>query len=195
MVAVAVMAVVVVLAAVGEALHGRGGSGGSLLWRSVRTDSRPGGLTGRAYCGSRQPVLLPWGLTTLLTIDPKLHAGGEEIPDNEKRHLIIVLDVSPSMRLKDAGPEGKQTGRHDRRDVLDSMFARVGVRQYLITVIATYNGAIPIVERSHDPEILRNAMNDLPMHYAFKRETPTCSPASRMPRKSPGRCPPAMRRC
>ena len=41
-----------------------------------------------------------WGLVTLLTIKPKSHAA-ETLPDNQRRHLLVVLDVSPSMRLKD----------------------------------------------------------------------------------------------
>ncbi|MBX3441432.1 MAG: VWA domain-containing protein [Planctomyces sp.] len=168
MVAVAAMAIVVVLAAAGEALHARRVSRVAGLAFGPR--GRPAGWA-RWSGGLRVAALggLAWGLTTLLFVDPKLHRGGDEIPDREKKHLIVVLDVSPSMRLADAGPEGKQSRMHRARDVLDSMFARVGIRQYLISVVATYNGAIPVVERSRDPEVLRNAMSDLPMHYAFPR--------------------------
>ena len=42
------------------------------------------------------------GLVTLLELPPKVHVA-ETIPDRERRHVLIVLDVSPSMRLKDAG--------------------------------------------------------------------------------------------
>ena len=44
------------------------------------------------------------------------------IPESELRHLLLVLDVSPSMRLEDAGPDGKQSrvqaGRRPARVVL-----------------------------------------------------------------------------
>lgn len=113
-------------------------------------------------------ALLTWGLMTLLTLEPKAHRG-EEGAESPRRHLILVLDVSPSMRLQDAGPESKQSRMHRARDVVESMTDRVGIRQYLITVIATYNGAIPVVEQSRDPEVLRNILNDLPMHYAFHK--------------------------
>jgi Ca-activated chloride channel family protein len=111
----------------------------------------------------------PMGPDDSLLLDAKAHRSAEEIPENEKKHLILVLDVSPSMRLKDAGPEHKQSRLQRARDVLDSMFGRVGIRQYLITVIATYNGAIPVVDKSRDPEVLRNILSDLPMHYAFPK--------------------------
>jgi Ca-activated chloride channel homolog len=112
---------------------------------------------------------LAWGLATLWQLPPRMHRGADEIPDHEKKHLLLVLDVSPSMRLVDAGPEGDQSRMARARDVLDSIVGRVGIRQYLVTVIAVYNGAIPVVEKSRDPEVLRNILNDLPMHYAFHK--------------------------
>lgn len=168
MVELLAMSVVVLVAAVAESLHAR----------SVRRVSRlafgPGGrpaIWARYAPAVRVASLgaLAWGLTTLYLLDAKSHRSADEIPENEKKHLILVLDVSPSMRLKDAGPERKQSRMHRARDVLDSLFGRVGIRQYLVSVVATYNGAIPIVEKSHDPEVLRNILSDLPMHYAFPK--------------------------
>ncbi len=64
---------------------------------------------------------LAWGLSTLLVIEPQVHAG-EEISEEEWRHLVLVYDVSPSMFLKDAGRSGDQT-RHERsRELIESMF-------------------------------------------------------------------------
>ena len=168
MVELLAMSVVVLAAAVAESLHAR----------SVRRVSRLAfGPDGRPARWARYaPAVrvaslgaLAWGLTTLYLLDAKSHRSADEIPENEKKHLILVLDVSPSMRLKDAGPERKQSRMHRARDVLDSLFGRVGIRQYLVSVVATYNGAIPIVEKSHDPEVLRNILSDLPMHYAFPK--------------------------
>jgi Ca-activated chloride channel family protein len=162
------MSVVILAAAAAESLHAR----------SVRRVARLAfGPQGRPAVWARYaPAIrvvslgaLAWGLTTLYLLDAKSHRSADEIPENEKKHLILVLDVSPSMRLKDAGPERKQSRMQRARDVLDSLFGRVGIRQYLISVVATYNGAIPVVERSHDPEVLRNILSDLPMHYAFPK--------------------------
>jgi Ca-activated chloride channel family protein len=163
-----VLSVVVILAAAAEALHAR------RVRHVARLAFGPGGRP--SVWARSAPVLrvvslgaLAWGLTTLWMLDAKAHRSADEIPDNEKKHVILVLDVSPSMRLKDAGPEHKQSRLQRARDVLDSLFGRVGIRQYLITVIATYNGAIPVVDRSRDPEVLRNILSDLPMHYAFPK--------------------------
>jgi len=112
--------------------------------------------------------LATWGLLTLIyDVDPKVHRA--ESPDqDEPRHLLLVLDVSPSMRLEDAGPEGKQSRLHRARDVLQSMFGRVALGNYKISVVATYNGAFPVVIDTTDSEVVRNVLGDLPMHYAFK---------------------------
>ncbi|MEZ6065124.1 MAG: VWA domain-containing protein [Planctomycetaceae bacterium] len=166
MVAILVLSGVVVVVAAAEALHARrtrkiaalafGPQAQPAVWARFEGAFRVLGA-----------ALLAWGLTTLLLLEPKTHKSAEDIPDAERRHLILVLDVSPSMRVVDAGLEGDQSRMARARDVLDSMFARVGIRQYLISVVATYSEAIPVVERSKDPEVLRNILNDLPMHYAF----------------------------
>jgi len=111
---------------------------------------------------------LTWGMITLWTLDPKVHRAADEIPESEMRHLLIVLDVSPSMRLADAGVDGKQSRRTRARDVIESLFSRVSIRNYLVTVIAVYNGAIPVVEKTRDPDVIHNILSDLPMEYAFR---------------------------
>lgn len=111
--------------------------------------------------------LIAWGLLTLLDLTPKVHhqGGGTQEAD---RHLLLVLDVSPSMRLEDAGPTGEQSRTHRARDLLTSMFERIDVGRYKISVIATYNGARPVVVDTKDHEVVHNVLTDLPMQFAFK---------------------------
>src|SRR5437660_706399 len=110
---------------------------------------------------------LAWGLTTLFLLPAKVHRAGV-IPEGEYRDLLLVLDVSPSMRLQDAGPDGKQSRRKRASDLLKSFFERVPMELYRTSVIAVYNGAKPVVVRTTDPEVVRNILEDLPMQYAFK---------------------------
>jgi len=110
---------------------------------------------------------LAWGLTALIYVEPQVHAG-EEIPDEEWRHLLLVYDVSPSMLLKDAGASGDQT-RHERaRELIESMFERVKIGQYKVSVIATYNGAKPVVTDTKDIEVVRHMLTEVDLQYAFK---------------------------
>src|SRR5262249_45563658 len=108
-----------------------------------------------------------WGLVTLYFLPPQAHRAGEVKP-HEIRRLVLVLDVSPSMKLVDAGPQQKQ--RRDQRaaDVLRSFFDRVQKDRYRTTVIATYSEAKPVVQDTTDLEVVRNILPDLPLAQAFK---------------------------
>src|SRR5207244_12297677 len=97
-----------------------------------------------------------------------LHDALPIFPESEYRDLVLVLDVSPSMRLQDSGPDGKQTRRKRAAELLKSFFERVPMELYRTSVVAVYNGAKPVVVRTTDPEVVRNILEDLPMEYAFK---------------------------
>lgn len=166
MVTLWVTAGVLLLAAIGELLHAR---------RSARVANLVHGPDGRPTLLARlAPPLrtlalggLAWGLVTLLYCDPKVHQS-EEIPDSEWRHLLLVYDVSPSMLLKDAGPNGNQTRHARSRELLESLFSRVPIGKFKITVIATYNGAKPVVEDTKDLELVRHLLSEVDMRFAFK---------------------------
>src|SRR5262249_62338349 len=118
---------------------------------------------------------LCWGLVTLLKLPPKVHVA-ETIPDNQRRHVLIVLDVSPSMRLKDAGPNADQSRMNRASVVMESFLQRIPVELYLLSVVACYNGAKPVVVDTKDLEVVRNIFGDLPMPYAFAAvKTDLCS--------------------
>jgi Ca-activated chloride channel family protein len=108
-----------------------------------------------------------WGLVTLFLLAPRVHKIGA-IQEGEYRDLLLVLDVSPSMRLEDAGPKKKQTRRQRASILLKSFFERVPMELYRTTVVAVYTDAKPVVIRTTDPEVVRNILEDLPMQYAFR---------------------------
>ncbi|MBB75165.1 MAG: hypothetical protein CMJ75_11710 [Planctomycetaceae bacterium] len=110
---------------------------------------------------------LVWGLVTLLQLPPRVHQLLERMPEADVKHLVLVLDVSPSMRLQDAGPDKQKSRRQRARDLMDSLFDRVALPEYKVSVIAVYNGAKPVVEDTRDIEVIRNILDDLPLEYAF----------------------------
>lgn len=109
---------------------------------------------------------LCWGLVTLVTLSPKIRKAAEVAPGDE-RHLLLVLDVSPSMRLQDAGPEGKQSRMKRAAALLTSFFERTTIESYKISVVAFFSDAKPVVVDTKDMEVVNNILGDLPMHYAF----------------------------
>jgi len=109
---------------------------------------------------------LAGGLILLMQLPAKVHESAS-VPENKKRHIVMVLDVSPSMTLEDAGPERKVSRRTRSRELMESFFQRVPMEQYLTSVIACYNGAKPVVVETKDLEVVRNILNDLPLNFAF----------------------------
>ncbi|HXG08632.1 MAG TPA: vWA domain-containing protein [Gemmataceae bacterium] len=157
---------VVVLAVAAEQLHARRCRRVAVLafgpgrkpapWARLAPLLRVGALAG-----------LCWGLTTLLLLPPKAHKTGV-IPEHEYRHLLLVLDVSPSMRLQDAGPTGKQSRAQRAADILKSFFERTPIDRYRISVVAVHTGAKPVAINTTDLDVIRNILTDLPLHFAFK---------------------------
>ncbi|QDV37510.1 vWA domain-containing protein [Tautonia plasticadhaerens] len=111
-------------------------------------------------------ALLSWGLATLMILPPKVRRA-EQVSDDERRHLMIVYDVSPSMRLVDAGPDRGQSRRQRAADVIGSIFKRAPMDQFLVSVVACYTGSKPVVEDTIDMDVVRNIFDELPMDHAF----------------------------
>jgi Ca-activated chloride channel family protein len=102
-----------------------------------------------------------------LFVPPKIHKS-DEIPPEEWRHLLLVHDVSPSMLLKDAGPNADMSRAARAKELVDSLFERVPIGKFRVSVIATYNGAKPVVEDTTDLEVVRHILTEVDMRYAFK---------------------------
>lgn len=114
-------------------------------------------------------VLLSWGFVALLKIDPKIHRTTITQIDPEKiQHLILILDVSPSMRIQDGGLDKSQSRLNRASEVVKSIFSRVSQDYLHLSIVATYNGALPVVVDTRDLELIDNMLNQLPMHHAFK---------------------------
>ncbi|MBL8897681.1 MAG: VWA domain-containing protein [Planctomycetes bacterium] len=110
---------------------------------------------------------LAWGVLTLLRVKPE--ESGPKSPEKQpiRHHLIVALDVSPSMDLKDAGPEGGQTRMERCAKVLGSILDRLELETTRVSVIAFYTGWKPVVVDTFDPEVIRNILEDLPLTHAF----------------------------
>ena len=112
---------------------------------------------------------LAWSLSILLLLPPKAHRANtdEEIEEGDRQHIVLVLDVSPSMRLQDAGEDQALSRTQRASSVIQSLLKRVSDQRLHISIVATYNGAKPVVEQSRDREVLLNVLNGLPMDQVF----------------------------
>ncbi|MGY8644224.1 MAG: vWA domain-containing protein [Verrucomicrobiales bacterium] len=109
-----------------------------------------------------------WGLTTMLL----LNLNGADDPnagdrnDAEATRLIFVGDLSPSMFLPDAGPDGTITRHARMQEVVDAILSRVS-GNLRFGVIGFYTESLPVVMEARDPELVRNVFNGLPITYAM----------------------------
>lgn len=96
--------------------------------------------------------------------------GDEEIdPDKEpSKHLVIALDVSPSMYLEDAGTDGRSSRWSRARDLLTAVMQRLDMEQTRVSVMAFYTEAKPVVIRSFDMGVVLNVLDGLPLEHAFE---------------------------
>jgi Ca-activated chloride channel family protein len=110
---------------------------------------------------------LAWALASLALLPPKTHESKKTDPKRLK-HVVLVLDVSPSMKLKDAGPDLAQTRAERASTLLQSFFERVPMEQVRLSVIATYTSAKPVVVDTRDVGVVKNILTDLPLSHAFE---------------------------
>ncbi len=156
---------VLMLSALAEALHARrvrvaarlafGPDGAARGWTVVAPFLRCLALAAFA-----------WGLAVMWQLHQAAKDG--KPPENaEPTRLIFVADLSPSMYLKDAGPEGKVTRQQRMREEVEAVLMRVG-GDLRYGVVGFYTEALSVVMDARDPELVRNVFDGLPVQYVMK---------------------------
>lgn len=156
---------VLVLSALAEGLHAR---------RVQRLSTLAFGMGGRPRSWTRAAAplrvtasgLVAWGLASLYFAEPKAYKAREAEP-NQQKHVIIVWDVSPSMKLDDAGTDGKMKRSARAAELMRSFFQRVPMDMVKLSVVATYTEAKPVVVDTRDVAVVQNIFDDLPLTHAF----------------------------
>lgn len=111
-------------------------------------------------------ALLTWGMLVLVRIEPIKKAIDPEA--EPARHLLLVLDASPSMYIEDAGPDRKQSRSQRAADLLGAVMERLDMTQTRVTVVAFYTSAKPVVVEGFDLNVIHNILNGLPLEHAFE---------------------------
>jgi Ca-activated chloride channel family protein len=71
------------------------------------------------------------------------------------------------MQLQDSGPGAKQTRAQRATEVMTSLLQRIATDQVRISIVAFYTDAKPVVVDTFDMEVVKNALNELPLDLAF----------------------------
>lgn len=111
--------------------------------------------------------LAAWGALVLFSLDP-VEVEVDPSP-RASRQLLVVLDVSPSMNLADAGPgPDKMTRARWAGRVFQGVLDRLDMKDTRISMIAFYTQALPVLQDTTDKNIVTNMMDGLPLYVAFK---------------------------
>lgn len=107
-----------------------------------------------------------WSLVVLLAFEgsSRLHERNAAAT----RHLMVLLDVSPSMELKDAGEDGALSRRSRAATLLKSVMERANSGQTRITMACFYSDAMMLAKEVADRELIWNFADNLPLHIAYK---------------------------
>ncbi len=112
-------------------------------------------------------ALAAFGATVLFQFDP-LETEATPNP-RASRQLLVVLDVSPSMNLKDSGPDSEKIMRGVwAGKVLQGLLDRIEMTDTRISLIAFYTKALPMLQDTTDKNLLPSLMDGLPLYTAFK---------------------------
>ncbi len=157
--------VVAAVAGLGEWLHARriarvarlafGDSGKPAAWTRSAPALRVLGLAAAA-----------WGASVLITYDP---VGGDQTPaPRASKQLLIALDVSPSMLIKDAGPEAEKLTRSQwAGKVVQGVLDRLDMKETRISLVAFYTKSMTVLQDTTDKNVIANMFDGLQLHVAF----------------------------
>jgi Ca-activated chloride channel homolog len=108
-----------------------------------------------------------WGAAVLFQYDP---IGGDQTPaPRASKQLLIALDVSPSMLIKDAGPEVEKVSRSVRAGALvQGILDRLDMKETRITLVAFYTKALTVLQDTTDKNVISNMFDGLQLHVAFE---------------------------
>lgn len=155
-----------VVALVGERLHARrvarvarlafGPSARPAAWARLAPGAR---VVGLALCA--------FGFTALLRMQPQ---GGDAPPEPKaSRHVLIALDVSPSMLIKDAGPDTPKVSRSQwAGKVVQGVLDRVDMRETRISLVGFYTKALTVLDQTTDRNVVANVFDGLELYVAFE---------------------------
>ena len=153
------------LAALGEWLHAR---------RVSRIGALAFGPRAKARAWTRAvPVLrvaalaaAAWALATLIACDGLVRDRNRG--NNVTRHLMVLLDVSPSMLLTDAGEGGAETRNARASAVLKSVLDRVPGDNVRFSAAGFYTEARMMVRECRDRELILHLAGGTPFHITYR---------------------------
>jgi Ca-activated chloride channel family protein len=107
-----------------------------------------------------------WSLFTLIAFNNLSRDRDRRAPVT--RHLMVMIDVSPSMQLADAGEDGSQRRNVRAAEVLKSVLDRVPGDNVRFSAASFYTEARMLARECQDRELIVHFAADVPFYYTYK---------------------------
>ena len=105
-------------------------------------------------------------LTILIAFDGSSRA--QERKAAALRHVMVLLDVSPSMHQEDGGETGNQKRSTRAAEVLKSVMDRAAGDGVKFSMACFYSHALPLVKACSDRELIWHFADNLPLYMAYR---------------------------
>ena len=114
-----------------------------------------------------------WGLIVLATLEPQLlgdaGAGAADKTDPaDVQRVVLVLDVSPSMNIVDAGADQKLRRRDRVLEVVEGILSRIALSRTRFSVVVFFTSARAVVVDATDINVVRNILDSMPLVWSFE---------------------------
>jgi Ca-activated chloride channel family protein len=107
-----------------------------------------------------------WSLIVLMAFEGSSRTHERNVAAT--RHLMVLLDVSPSMQLQDAGERGTEKRAARAAELLRSVMERAPSDEVKITMACFYTDAMLLAKECSDREVIWNFADNLPLHIAYR---------------------------
>lgn len=111
-------------------------------------------------------VGLVWAGLVVWKYDGRGQAGDKKKPVTNR--MMVLLDVSPSMDLQDAGEGGVQTRSARASVLLKSVLDRVNRETTKVSLASFYTDAMMLAKDCSDYDVILNFADRMPLHIAYK---------------------------
>ncbi len=153
------------LAALGEWLHARRVSLTGPLAFGPRAKPRAWTLAVPLF-RTTALAAAAWALVTLIAYNGLVRDRNRGA--NTTRHLMVLLDVSPSMLLTDSGEGGAETRNARASSVLKSVLDRVPGDNVRFSAAGFYTEARMMVRECRDRELILHLAGGTPFHITYR---------------------------
>ena len=112
-----------------------------------------------------------WGLIVLATLEPQVlgdvgTSNTTKTDPADVQRVVLVLDVSPSMNVVDAGADQKLRRRDRVLEVVEGILSRIALSRTRFSVVVFFTSARPVVVDATDINVVRNILDSMPLVWS-----------------------------